>query len=218
MSKLRVHNFCLSLDGFGAGPHPDLEHPLGVGAERLHHWIFDTAYGRAMSGQENGSSGLDNSYLVAGDQNIGATIMGRNMFGPIRGPWDADDAARKWTGWWGEEPPYHHDVFVLTGHARAPLAMQGGTTFHFVTQGPEIALELATEAAAGADIRLGGGASAIRQYVALGLVDTLHLAMVPVLLGSGERLFETNWRAAGYACSGFEASEDVVHVQLAREA
>jgi dihydrofolate reductase len=123
-----------------------------------------------------------------------------------------------WTGWWGEEPPYHHDVFVLTGHARDPLTMQGGTTFHFVTQGPEIALQLATEAAAGADIRLGGGASAIRQYVALGLVDTLHLAIVPVLLGSGERLFETNWRAAGYACSGFEASEAVVHVQLAREA
>ncbi|MGL3807244.1 dihydrofolate reductase family protein [Paeniglutamicibacter sp. R2-26] len=217
MGKLRVHNFAISLDGFGAGPRQDLEHPLGKGGHALHGWVFDTAYGRSMIGASNGSTGLDDRMLRRGDENIGATIMGRNMFGPIRGPWDSDESARTWRGWWGETPPYHHDVFVLTHHAREPLAMDGGTTFHFVTEGPLVALERATQAASGADIRLGGGVGAVRDYVERGLVDSLHLAVVPVILGSGERIFENDWNAAGYRCSEFEASEEVVHVQLVRE-
>ena len=217
MSKLRVHNFCISLDGFGAGPRQDLEHPDRRGRPRIARWIFDTAYGRSMIGKSNGSTGLDDGMLRDGDQNIGASIMGRNMFGPIRGPWDSDEAARAWRGWWGENPPYHHEVFVLTHHAREPLAMDGGTTFHFVTDGPLAALERARQAAAGADIRVAGGVGTVRDYIARGLVDTLHLAVVPVLLGTGERLFENDWNAAGYQCTEFEPSDEVIHVQLARQ-
>lgn len=217
MSKLRVHNFCISLDGFGAGPRQDLEHPIGVGGHALHRWIFDTAYGRSMIGKSSGSTGLDDRMLREGDENIGASIMGRNMFGPIRGTWDSDDAASTWRGWWGETPPYHHEVFVLTHHARESLALDGGTTFHFVTDGPQAALERARAAAAGADIRLAGGVGTVRDYIELGLVDTLHLAVVPVLLGSGERLFENDWSAAGYATTEFESSDDVIHVRLERQ-
>jgi dihydrofolate reductase len=186
MPKLRVHNISMSLDGYAAGPDQSLENPLGVGGERLHDWVFATRYGREMIGEEGGEKGVDNDYLVRGDEGIGATIMGRNMFGPIRGPW-ADES---WTGWWGETPPYRHPVFVLTHHARPPVEMAGGTVFHFVTDGIEAALERAFDAASGRDVRLAGGAATIQQYVRAGLVDELDVAVVPVLLGSGERLLD----------------------------
>src|SRR3954454_2509157 len=160
MPRLRVHSFCLSLDGFGAGPGQSLEHPLGVGADGLHTWVFKTRTGLAMLGQDGGSTGVDDKFLVAGDEGIGATIMGRNMFGPVRGAWSSDPA---WTGWWGPPPPYHHPVFVLCHEPRESIVMDGGTVFHFVTGGIEEALERASAAAGGRDVRLGGGVSTIRQ-------------------------------------------------------
>jgi dihydrofolate reductase len=186
MPKLRAHNISVSLDGFMAGPAQDREHPLGVGGERLHEWVFTTQTGRRMIGAYGGSTGLDESLMVAGETGIGATIMGRNMFGPVRGDWGDES----WQGWWGEIPPYHHPVFVLTRHARAPLTMQGGTVFHFVTDGIEAALARAFDVADGRDVRLGGGAQTIRAYLAAGLLDEMHVAVVPVLLGGGEPLFE----------------------------
>ena len=153
MPKLRVHNFAISVDGYGAGPSQSLDNPLGVGGPRLHEWVFATRYGRRMVGQEGGEEGIDERFMVAGDTGIGATIMGRNMFGPVRGPWPDEE----WKGWWGDDPPYHHPVFVLTRHSRPSLVMQGGTTFNFVTDGIEAALSRAFEAAGGADVRLGGG-------------------------------------------------------------
>ena len=184
--KLRVHNFAISLDGYGAGPDQSEEHPLGVGGDRLHEWAYGTRAFRQAHGMEGGDEGPDDDVVALGEAGIGATIMGRNMFGPVRGPWGDE----QWTGWWGDEPPFHHPVFVLTNHARPPLTMQGGTTFHFVTDGIEAALERAVEAAGGQDVRLGGGAATIRQYLAAGLVDELHVAVVPILLGGGERLFD----------------------------
>jgi dihydrofolate reductase len=186
MPKLRVHNISMSLDGYAAGPDQSIDHPLGVGGERLHEWVFATRYGRAMLGEEGGEKGVDDDYLVRGDEGIGATIMGRNMFGPIRGPWPDES----WTGWWGETPPYGHPVFVLTHHPRPSVEMAGGTVFHFVTDGIDAALERAFEAAGGQDVRLAGGADTIQQYVRAGLVDELHVAVVPVLLGSGQRLLD----------------------------
>jgi dihydrofolate reductase len=217
MPKLRVHNFTMSLDGYAAGPDQGPETPLGTGGRRLHEWVFATAYGRRMMGLETGDStgepGIDDDFLARGDAGIGATIMGRNMFGPVRGPWGASD----WTGWWGNEPPYHHPVFVLTHHPHAPIAMDGGTTFHFVDDGIEVALERAFDAAGGADVRLGGGASAVQQYLRAGLIDELHLAVVPVLLGAGERLFDhLNGGPDGYECVEFVSSPSVAHVRLAR--
>jgi dihydrofolate reductase len=213
MTRVRVHNIAVSLDGFMAGQGQDLDNPMGVGGSTLHPWVFETATGRRMIGADGGSTGVDDAYLVRGDEGVGATIIGRNMFGPIRGPWDGD----AWTGWWGPEPPYHHDVFVLTHHARDPLVMAGGTTFHFVTDGIETALARAAASAGGLDVRIGGGASTIQQFLAAGLVDELHLAIVPVLLGSGERLlagFDPG--AAGLVCVGLDASEAVAHVRLER--
>ncbi|WP_426995990.1 dihydrofolate reductase family protein [Pseudarthrobacter sp. N5] len=213
MARLRVHNLAISLDGYAAGPHQDVTHPLGVGGQRLHEWVFGTATGRRMTGDDGGSTGVDDVFLERGDQGIGATIMGRNMFGPHRGPWENED----WTGWWGDNPPYHHPVFVLTHHARPPVSMQGGTTFHFVTDGIHAALDAALDAAAGGDVRLGGGAATVQEYLRAGLVDELHVALVPVLLGSGERLFDNlDGGPAGLQLAEFVASEGVAHARFVR--
>lgn len=187
MSRLRVNGFSVSADGFGAGPHQSLDQPLGVGGLALHEWAFATRTFRAMhGGAEGGASGVDDAFMARGFANVGAWIIGRNMFGPVRGPWP-DDA---WRGWWGEAPPYHVPVFVLTHHARAPLEMQGGTTFHFVTGGIDVAREQAVAAAHGRDVRVGGGVATIRQYLVRGLLDELHLAIAPVTLGAGESLLD----------------------------
>ncbi len=213
MPRLRVHNLAISLDGYVAGPHQSLDNPLGERGELLHEWMFATRSGRRMLGLDGGSDGLDDELVVRGDEGVGATIMGRNMFGPIRGPWP-DDA---WTGWWGEDPPFHHPVFVLTHHPRAPVTMAGGTTFHFVHDGIEEALRRATEAAGGADVRLGGGAAAVQQYLRAGLVDDLHLVVVPVLLGNGERLFDNlDTIPEQYQCIQQLSSSAVTHVHLQR--
>jgi dihydrofolate reductase len=213
MAKLRVHNFSLSLDGYGAGLSQSTDNPLGVDALKLHEWLFPTRAFRKMSGADDGEEGLDNDFAALGEVNIGATIMGRNMFGPIRGPWGTTD----WSGWWGDNPPFHHPVFVLTHHHRESIPMKGGTSFHFVTEGIEAALELAVDAAGGKDVRLGGGASTIQQYLRLGLIDELHLAIVPVLLGRGERLFDNlDGAPAGYNVVDFVSSPAALHVRLAR--
>lgn len=184
MTKLRVNCFSISLDGFGAGPDQSVENPLGRGGMAIHEWVFPTRTFKGVHGEGSGTTGPDDAFVARGFENLGAWIMGRNMFGPVRGPWPNDD----WRGWWGEEPPYHVPVFVLTHHARAPIEMQGGTTFHFVTGGIDEALARATKAANGKDIRLGGGVSTIRAYLQRGLIDELHLATAPVVLGSGEHL------------------------------
>jgi dihydrofolate reductase len=205
VTELRAHNFSVSLDGYAAGPGQSEDDPLGAGGPRLHEWIFSP-----------GATDVDRRFLALGEEGIGATIMGRNMFGPVRGAWEASASAPgPWTGWWGEDPPFHHDVFVLTHHARQPVEMAGGTTFHFVTDGIEAALERARASAGGRDVRLGGGASTVQQYLRAGLLDELHLAVVPVLLGSGERLFEDLGSAiAGWTCVEFTPSASVAHVRL----
>jgi dihydrofolate reductase len=213
MARLRVHGFTISVDGYGAGPHQDVEHPLGVGGQALHRWLFETRAFKQMFGGHGGTTGIDNDFAAGGLTGIGAWIMGRNMFGPIRGPWPDDT----WRGWWGEEPPYHTPVFVLTSYPRAPLVMKGGTVFHFVTRGIHAALEQAVAAADGQDVRLGGGVSTIRQYLQAGLVDEMHLAISPVLLGSGEHLMaDLDLPALGYICSQHVASENATHVIVTR--
>jgi dihydrofolate reductase len=213
MSKLVVRNFGVSVDGFGAGPHQDLEHPLGVRGTELMEWFFATRAWRAMHGQDGGESGVDNQVAEQGFVGIGAWIIGRNMFGPVRGPWPDES----WRGWWGEEPPYHVPVFVLTHHARPALRMKGDTEFHFVTDGIHAALERARKAAGGRDIRLGGGVLTLREYLSERLVDELTLALRPVLLGSGEHLFQgLDLKALGYECTGTVAGERAVHVTLRR--
>lgn len=213
MSKLRVAAFSVSLDGYGAGPSQRLEHPLGENGMELHQWFFDTKTFRKMHGGEGGRDGVDEDFAARAMGNVGAWILGRNMFGPLRGPWPDES----WRGWWGDSPPYHVPVFVLTHYARPPLAMQGGTTFHFVTGGIHAALAGAREAAGGLDVRLGGGVSMIRQYVGERLVDELHLAISPVLLGRGEALFEgMDWRALGYRCTETVAGEKATHLTLAK--
>jgi dihydrofolate reductase len=215
MPKLRVHNFAISLDGYGAGRDQSTDNPLGVGGERLHEWAFATRTFRQVHGVEGGDEGLDDQFAARGDVGIGATIMGRNMFGPIRGPWGDD----QWTGWWGDDPPFHHPVFVLTHHPRPSITMQGGTTFHFVDDGIEAALQRAFEAADGNDVRLGGGPATIQQYLRAGLVDELHLAIVPTLLGGGERFFEhLGTGPALYECLEFVNSGSVAHARLVRVA
>ena len=210
MAKLRVRNFSISLDGYGAGPDQSVENPLGVGGEELHEWRFATRSWREATGGKGGEEGIDNDFNKALHDNIGATIMGRNMFGPIRGPWGDED----WKGWWGDEPPYHHPVFVLTHQAHDPIPMEGGTTFNFVTDGIESALEQALKAAGGKDVILGGGVSTIQQYARAGLVDELHVAISPVLLGSGERLLSEDFD--GYEVAEFVTSPSAAHVRLAR--
>jgi dihydrofolate reductase len=215
MAKLRVHNLSISLDGYAAGPDQADDHPVGVGGLQLHEWVFKTRSGAAMLGLEGGEDGVDNDFIAKGEAGIGATIMGRNMFGPVRGAWDGDG----WTGWWGDNPPYHHPVFVLTHHARPSITMQGGTTFHFVTDGIDVALEHAREAASGKDIRLGGGVATVQQYLRAGLVDEMHLAIVPILLRAGERLFDQlDGGPDGYECVELVASPAVAHVRLCRTA
>jgi dihydrofolate reductase len=214
MAKLRVHDFTISIDGYGAGPSQGIEHPLGVGGERLHEWATNSAAWRRSHGMEGGEEGPDSDMIARGTENIGATIMGRNMFGPVRGPWPADDT---WKGWWGDEPPFHHSVFVLTHHAREPLTMDGGTTFHFVTDGIEAALARAKDAANGADVRLGGGASTIQQYLRARLIDELHIAIAPVLLGGGERLFaDVSGAEDGYEVAEMLTTPGATHVTLRR--
>jgi dihydrofolate reductase len=212
--KVRVNSFGLSLDGYGAGPHQSLEHPLGIGGKRLHEWFFPTrTFQRVLGGGPGGETGVDDEFAARGMAGIGAWILGRNMFGPVRGPWPDET----WKGWWGDTPPYHCPVFVLTHHSRRPLAMAGGTTFHFVTEGIEIALQQARAAANGRDIRIGGGAATIRQYLAAGLVDELHLALSPVLLGSGESLFAgLDLPALGYEVVASVPSARALHLTIER--
>jgi dihydrofolate reductase len=217
MTQLRVHNLGISLDGYVAGPDQTLETPLGVGGEDLHGWFWATRTGRKMMrGEDGGTTGVDDDLIVAGIDGIGATIMGRNMFGPVRGEWGDSD----WSGWWGEDPPYHHDVFVLTHHDHDPIPMAGGTTFHFVTDGIESALEQAVAAADGENVRLAGGAEAVRQYLAAGLVDEMHIAYAPILLRGGERLFaDADTVPDGYEVAELFAGQgDVVHARITRTA
>jgi dihydrofolate reductase len=213
MSKVRVGAFTLSIDGYGAGPSQSLDSPLGVGGEGLHRWLIGTRTFLSEHGGEGGSTGVDDDFAARSFVNVGAWIMGRNMFGPIRGTWP-DDA---WTGWWGPNPPYHVPVFVLTHHARPPVTMEGGTTFHFVTAGIDAALAQARAAAGGKDVRIGGGAATIRQFLSARLIDEMHLAISPVLLGAGEHLFAgLDVAKLGYVCSEHVASSDALHVVLTK--
>ena len=213
MPKVRVNAFSVSLDGYGAGPAQSLENPLGVGGMALHEWVFGTRTFHAMIGQEGGSTGIDERFASRAMEGLGAWILGRNMFSPMRGPW-MDES---WKGWWGDNPPYHVPVFVLTHHERAPIAMQGGTIFHFVTDGFEAALARAKEAAGDKDVRLGGGAATIRQYLQAGLIDEMHLAVSPVLLGKGEPLLAgLDLPALGYKVVEHVATEAATHVVLSK--
>jgi dihydrofolate reductase len=213
LSKLVVRSFAISIDGYGAGPNQDLQNPVGAKGVELMEWFFHARVWRKMHGLEGGETGTDNEIAEQGFTGIGAWILGRNMFGPIRGPWP-DDA---WKGWWGDEPPYHTPVFVLTHYPRAPLKMAGGTEFRFVSEGIHAALEQATAAAGGGDIRLGGGVSTIRQFLAAGLIDELHLAIRPVLLGCGENLLrDMDLCALGYECVKSVAGERATHVFVSR--
>jgi len=211
MSKLRVQSFSVSLDGYGAGPSQALDHPLGVRGTELMEWFFPTRAFRKRHGLDGGETGVDDTVAEEGFAGIGAWILGRNMFGPIRGPWPDEN----WKGWWGDSPPYHTPVFVLTHYARAPVGMDGGTEFRFVTDGIQAALEQATAAAEGRDVRLGGGVSTVREFLRERLVDELHLAVSPVLLGSGEHLFHgLDLHELGYECAKQVAGERARHVFL----
>jgi len=211
VAKLRVSSFAVSIDGFGAGPNQDLENPIGVGGLALMDWFFPTRTWRQMQRLEGGETGIDDEMAVHGMAGLGAWILGRNMFGPVRGPWPDES----WRGWWGEEPPYHTPVFVLTHHKRAPLKMAGGTEFRFITGGIHAALEQARAAAGDKDIRVGGGVSTIRQYLEAGLIDELHLALRPVLLGHGENLFAgMDLPALGYEFADQVTGDRATHVFL----
>jgi len=215
MSKLRVRSFSISLDGYGAGPDQSLDNPLGLRGPELFEWFFASRTWRAMHGLDGGETGIDDGIAEAGMSGLGAWILGRNMFGPVRGPWPDDS----WKGWWGDEPPYHVPVFVLTHHARAPLAMKGGTVFHFVTDGIESALAQARAVAGNRDIRLGGGVATVREYLRAGLIDDLHLAVRPLLLGRGENLFAgLDLNALGYDCEKSVAGERATHTYLRKRA
>ena len=213
MPKVRVNSFAVSLDGYGAGPEQGVEHPLGRGGESLHEWFFPTRTFQRMYGDKEGTTGVDEEFAARGMANLGAWILGRNMFGPVRGPWPDES----WRGWWGEEPPYHCPVFVLTHHERPPLEMKGGTVFHFVTGGIEEALFRAKEAAGDRDVRIGGGASTVRQYLEAQLIDEMHLAISPVVLGSGEPFFAgLDLPALGYRVSEQVPSGAAMHVVFTR--
>jgi dihydrofolate reductase len=213
MSRVRVASFSISVDGYGAGPLQDLENPLGRGGSALHEWAFATRTFHRMFGKEGGSGGVDEEFAARGFENVGAWILGRNMFGPIRGPWP-DEA---WKGWWGDTPPYRTPVFILTHHPRPSLEMLGGTTFHFVTGGALTALRAARAAAGCRDVRIGGGVATVREYLRAGLIDELHLAISPVLLGAGENLFaDIDAPKLGYRCSRHETSPNATHLVLTK--
>ncbi len=215
MSIVRVSSFSVSLDGFAAGPHQSLDAPLGIRGPELFEWFFATRTWKEMHRQEGGSTGVDNEWAQRAMKDVGAWILGRNMFGPVRGPWPDDS----WKGWWGEEPPYHVPTFVLTHHPRPPLEMKGGTTFHFVTDGIEAALQRAKEAAGDKDVRIGGGAATIRQYLRARLIDELHLAFRPVLMGAGENLFAgIDLAELGYRCTAHSSTELAMHVKIEKKA
>jgi dihydrofolate reductase len=213
MPKLRVQCFTISLDGYGAGPEQSLKNPLGAGGEGLHGWFVPTRTFQAMLGKDGGTTGPDDDFAARGMANIGAWILGRNMFGPVRGPWP-DEA---WKGWWGDNPPYHVPVFVLTHYPRPSIEMAGGTTFHFVTDGIEAARKRAFEAAGGKDVRLGGGVATIREYLRAGLIDEMHLAISPILLGSGEHLLGgIDLTKLGFTCSEHVPTANATHVALTK--
>jgi len=213
MSKVRVGGFTVSLDGFGAGPEQSLENPLGRGGEELHQWMFGTRFFHDMVGREGGSDGVDQDYALRAMSGFGAFILGRNMFGPVRGPWPDES----WKGWWGDNPPYHAPTFVLTHYPREPIVMQGGTTFIFVTEGIEAALEQARAAAGGLDVKIGGGVETVRQYLRAGLIDELHFALSPVVLGQGEAMFAgIDLPALGFRVTEHKTSEFASHIVLAR--
>jgi len=213
VSRVCVRSFALSIDGYGAGPRQDLQNPLGVRGTDLMAWFFETRTWRRTHGEEGGETGVDDSLAGQGFEGIGAWILGRNMFGPVRGPWPDES----WRGWWGDEPPYHTPVFVLTHHARPPLRMAGGTEFHFITGGIHAALAEARAAAGGRDVRVGGGVATVRQYLQAGLIDELHLALRPVLLGAGEHLLhDIDLCALGYECTNSIAGERATHMILRR--
>jgi len=208
MQKLRVESFTISIDGFGAGTDQDLDNPMGIGGGALHKWAFTTHTFKEMFGQSGGALGVDNDFAVRGFSNIGAWIMGRNMFGPVRGPWPDES----WKGWWGDNPPYHVPVFVFTHHKRSPLEMTGHNLFYFTDKDIHTVLEQAFEAADGKDVRLGGGINVIRQYLQAGLIDEMHIAISPVILGAGEHLFsDLDLRSLGYDCSKHVATENATH-------
>jgi dihydrofolate reductase len=213
-SKLVVRGFSVSLDGYGAGPNQDIDNPLGAGGMALHEWVLPTrTFQRMIFGKDGGTTGPDDDFAKRGFANIGAWILGRNMFGPVRGPWPDDS----WKGWWGDEPPYHCDTFVLTHHPRASITMKGGTVFHFITDGIEAALQRARAAAGGKDVRLGGGVETIRQYLQAGLIDELHLAISPALLGSGENLLGgIDMIRLGYKVSEHIATPSATHMVLSK--
>ena len=213
MSRVRVSAYSVSLDGFGAGPDQSLQHPLGVNGHTLHEWFFPTrTFVTKVMKQEGGEDGPDEDFAARSMVGVGAWILGRNMFTTSRGPWTDDG----WTGWWGPNPPYHAPTFVLTHHEREPLPMEGGTTFHFATGGIEDTLQRAFAAADGKDVRLMGGATSVRQYLGAGLVDELHLVLVPMLIGAGERVFPESSPPPGYTCVEHTATERVVHLRFER--
>ena len=209
MSKVRILNFTISIDGYGAGPNQTMDNPLGVGGEELHNWMVKTATFHKMYGAEGGTEGIDNDFTARGVVNIGAWILGRNMFALSRGEWPDDG----WKGWWGENPPYHGPVFILTHHPRASIPMEGGTTFHFVTEGIHVALERARKAASGKDVRIVGGVNVIQQYIRERLVDEMHIPIAPVVLGSGEHLYKgINLLELGYKLTEHVATSDAMHL------
>lgn len=214
MTKLRVLSFGISLDGYGAGPNQNLEHPLGVGGAALLEWLFATRTFQHVHGSSGGTTGADDEFAARGFSNVGAWIMGRNMFGPIRGEWPDEN----WKGWWGDIPPFHVPVFVLSHHPRASITMAGGTSFHFVTDGIQSALKRAKESANGQDVRLGGGVATIQQYLRARLIDEIHLAITPTLLGSGEQFFAgLDTVALGYFCSEHIPTAKATHIILTRK-
>jgi dihydrofolate reductase len=213
MPNLRVHAFGISVDGYGAGPNQSLENPLGVGGMVLHDWVFPTRTFQRMFGTDDGTTGVDDEFAARGFHNIGAWIIGRNMFGPVRGPWPDET----WKGWWGENPPYHTPVFVLTHHARNPIFMAGQTTFHFVTDGIHAAVQRASALAGGKDIRIGGGVATIQQFLRAGLIDDVHLAISPTFLGSGEQLFaNVDMLKLGYRCTEHVSTPKATHVVFSK--
>ena len=214
MTRFRVNAFGISMDGFGAGAEQSLDNPMGVGGLAMHGWAFETKTFRAMHGGEGGSTGVDEEFAARSFENVGAWILGRNMFGPVRGSWGNES----WKGWWGDEPPYHVPVFVLTHYPRPPLEMKGGTTFYFVTEGIEEAAKSAAAAAGGKDVRIGGGVSTVQQYLRAGVIDEMHLVVSPVLLGAGEKFFgNLDLVKAGFRVTQHVMSERVMHVVMEKQ-